>query len=268
MESIIQLSHIWQGTLAGILIGFMTLLGAVPLLLFKDIDQKKQDLLLGMSGGIMLAATTFSLLLPALDESKTVFGISPFWSVTIVSVSMLMGIWFIKIVSRHFDFEHYMQQHLKSPSHGNSDLVKRVWIFIFAITLHNFPEGLAVGVGYGQEEIHKAFSLTLGIGLQDIPEGLAVGLALLSIGYSKKIAVIGVGISGIVETFSAILGVFTVSYLGFILPLGLAFAAGAMFYVIIYEIIPDIQKHGNRDMAVNSLIAGFILMMYLDVTLG
>ena len=263
-----QLTHIWQGTLAGILIGFMTLLGAIPLLLFKEIDQKKQDLLLGMSGGIMLAATTFSLLLPALDESKAVFGISPFWSVTIVSVSMLMGIGFIKVVSRHFDFDRFMQQHLESPSPANCVIAKRVWIFIFAITLHNFPEGLAVGMGYGQEEIHTAFSLTLGIGLQDIPEGLAVGLALLSIGYSKKIAVLGVGISGMVETFSAILGVFAASYLGFILPLGLAFAAGAMFYVIIYEIIPDIQKHGNRDVAVNSLIAGFILMMYLDVTLG
>lgn len=264
MESIIQLPFIWQGLLAGLLIGFMTLLGAIPLLLFKKIDQKKQDLLLGMSGGIMLAATTFSLLLPALDESKVVFEVSPFWSVTIVSISMLAGIGFIKIVSRYFDFERYFE----TAPNVSSDFAKKVWIFIFAITLHNFPEGLAVGMGYGQEDVHKAFSLTLGIGLQDIPEGLAVGLALLSIGYSKKIAVLGVAISGLVETLSAILGVFAVSYLAFILPLGLAFAAGAMFYVIVYEIIPDIQKHGNKDMAVNSLIAGFILMMYLDVTLG
>ena len=264
METITQLPFVWQGVLAGILIGFMTLLGAIPLLMFKEIDQKKQDLLLGMSGGIMLAATTFSLLLPALDESKAVFAVSPFWSVTIVSVSMLAGIGFIKVVSRYFDFERYFE----TAPNISSDFAKKVWIFIFAITLHNFPEGLAVGMGYGQEDIHKAFSLTLGIGLQDIPEGLAVGLALLSIGYSKKVAILGVAISGLVETLSAILGVFAVSYLGFILPLGLAFAAGAMFYVIVYEIIPDIQKHGNRDMAVNSLIAGFILMMYLDVTLG
>ncbi len=264
MEVLSNLPILWQGALAGLLIGFMTLLGVIPLLFFKHIDQKKQDLLIGMSGGIMLAATTFSLLLPALDESKTVFQVSPFWSVTIVSISMLMGIGFIKVVSRYFDFERYFE----TATNVSSDFAKKVWIFIFAITLHNFPEGLAVGMGYGQEDIHKAVSLTIGIGLQDIPEGLAVGLALLSIGYSRKIAIIGVAISGIVETFSAILGIFTVSYLGFILPLGLAFAAGAMFYVIIYEIIPDIQKHGNKDMAVNSLIAGFILMMYLDVTLG
>ena len=250
METIMQLPFRWQGILAGILIGFMTLLGAVPLLLFKEIDQKKQDLLLGMSGGIMLAATTFSLLLPALDESKAVFAVSPFWSVTIVSLSMLVGIGFIKVVSRYFNFERYFE----TTTNISSDIAKKVWIFIFAITLHNFPEGLAVGMGYGQEDIHKAFSLTLGIGLQDIPEGLAVGLALLSIGYSKKVAVLGVAISGLVETFAAILGVFAVSYLSFILPLGLAFAAGAMFYVIVYEIIPDIQKHGNKDMAVNSLI--------------
>lgn len=140
--------------------------------------------------------------------------------------------------------------------------------FIFAITLHNFPEGMAVGMGYGQEDIFKAFSLTIGIGLQDIPEGLAVGLALLSIGYSKKIAILGVAFSGFVETLSAIFGIYTVSTIGYVLPLGLAFAAGAMFYVIIYEIIPDLQKHGNKDIAVNSLIAGFILMMCLDVTLG
>ena len=116
--------------------------------------------------------------------------------------------------------------------------------------------------------MHKAFSLTLGIGLQDIPEGLAVGLALLSIGYSKKTAILGVAVSGLVETLSAIFGIVAVSYITYLLPLGLAFAAGAMFYVIIYEIIPDIQKNGHRDIAVNSLIAGFILMMYLDVTLG
>ena len=264
MEALHSLPVLWQGTLAGILIGFITLWGVIPLLFFKQIDQKKQDILLGMSGGIMLAATTFSLLLPSLEESRYTFGFSPFWTVTIVSVSMLIGIGFIKIVSRHFDFERYFQ----TQPEIDSAFSKKVWIFIFAITLHNFPEGLAVGMGYGQEDIHKAFSLTLGIGLQDIPEGLAVGLALLSIGYSKKIAVLGVAVSGIVETISAIFGILAVSYISYLLPLGLAFAAGAMFYVIIYEIIPDIQKHHHRDVAVNSLFAGFILMMYLDVTLG
>jgi len=264
MEAFNSLPTIWQGSLAGILVGFMTLLGVLPLLFFKKIDKRKQDILLGMSGGIMLAATTFSLLLPSLEESKNTFGLSPFWSVTIVSISMLTGIGFIKVVSRYFDFEQYF----KTQNNISSDFAKKVWIFIFAITLHNFPEGLAVGMGYGQEDLHKALSLTIGIGLQDIPEGLAVGLALLSIGYNKKVATFGVAISGVVETFSAIVGVFTVSYLGFMLPIGLAFAAGAMFYVIIYEIIPDIQKNGHRDIAVNSLIAGFILMMYLDVTLG
>jgi len=264
MEYLNTLPIVWQGTLAGFLIGFMTILGVLPLLLFKEIDQKKQDMLLGMSGGIMLAATTFSLLLPSLEESKTTFEFSPFWTVTIVSVSMLMGISFIKVVSRYFDFEHYF----KTQPHIESDVAKKVWIFIFAITLHNFPEGMAVGMGFGQHDIHKAFSLTIGIGLQDIPEGLAVGLALLSIGYSKKIAILGVAISGLVETLSAIFGIVAVSYITYLLPLGLAFAAGAMFYVIVYEIIPDIQKNGHKDIAVNSLIAGFILMMYLDVTLG
>jgi len=264
MESISTLPIVWQGSLAGVLIGLMTLLGVLPLLFFKHIDQRKQDILLGMSGGIMLAATTFSLLLPSLEESKQTFGLSPFWTVTIVSSSMLIGIGFIKIVSRYFDFEQYFS----TQENISSTFAKKVWIFIFAITLHNFPEGLAVGMGYGQEDLHKAFSLTIGIGLQDIPEGLAVGLALLSIGYSKKVAILGVAVSGIVETFAAILGIVAVSYITYLLPLGLAFAAGAMFYVIIYEIIPDIQKNGHRDIAVNSLIAGFILMMYLDVTLG
>jgi len=264
MESISTLPILWQGSLAGVLIGLMTLLGVLPLLFFKHIDQRKQDILLGMSGGIMLAATTFSLLLPSLEESKQTFGLSPFWTVTIVSTSMLIGIGFIKVVSRYFDFEQYFS----TQENISAAFAKKVWIFIFAITLHNFPEGLAVGMGYGQEDLHKAFSLTLGIGLQDIPEGLAVGLALLSIGYSKKVAVLGVAVSGLVETLSAIFGIVAVSYITYLLPLGLAFAAGAMFYVIIYEIIPDIQKNGHRDIAVNSLIAGFILMMYLDVTLG
>ena len=264
MEYLNTLPIIWQGTLAGLLIGLMTFIGVLPLLFFKQINQRKQDILLGMSGGIMLAATTFSLLLPSLEESKNTFGLSPFWTVTVVSISMLVGIGFIKVVSRYFDFE----QHFETKKNIDSDFARRVWIFIFAITLHNFPEGMAVGMGYGEDDIRKAFSLTLGIGLQDIPEGLAVGLALLSIGYSKKIALLGVGFSGLVETLSAIFGIVLVSSIGFLLPLGLAFAAGAMFYVIIYEIIPDLQRHGNKDIAVNSLIAGFILMMYLDVTLG
>jgi len=264
MEYLDSLPIIIQGTLAGVVIGFMTFVGVFPLLFFKHINQRKQDILLGMSGGIMLAATTFSLLLPSLEESKHTFGLSPFWTVTIVSVSMLVGIGFIKVVSRYFDFE----RHFETQENIDTAFARRVWIFIFAITLHNFPEGMAVGMGYGQEDIHKAFSLTIGIGLQDIPEGLAVGLALLSIGYSKKVALVGVAFSGFVETLSAIFGIVVVSSVGFLLPLGLAFAAGAMFYVIIYEIIPDLQRHGNKDIAVNSLIAGFILMMYLDVTLG
>jgi len=264
MEFMISLSPLLQGTLAGLVIGFMTFIGILPLLFFQEINQRKQDILLGMSGGIMLAATTFSLLLPSLEESKQTFGLSPFWTVTIVSCSMLIGIGFIKIVSRYFDFEQYFN----TQENISTAFAKKVWIFIFAITLHNFPEGMAVGMGYGQEDLHKAFSLTIGIGLQDIPEGLAVGLALLSIGYSKKIAVLGVAISGLVESLSAIFGIVAVSYITYLLPLGLAFAAGAMFYVIIYEIIPDIQKNGHKDIAVNSLIAGFILMMYLDVTLG
>jgi len=264
MESISTLPIVWQGSLAGVLIGLMTFLGVLPLLFFKDINQRKQDILLGMSGGIMLAATTFSLLLPSLEESKHTFGLSPFWTVTIVSVSMLIGIGFIKVVSRYFDFEQYFN----TQENISSAFANKVWIFIFAITLHNFPEGMAVGMGYGQEDLHKAFSLTIGIGLQDIPEGLAVGLALLSIGYSKKVAILGVAVSGFVETLSAIFGIVAVSYITYLLPLGLAFAAGAMFYVIVYEIIPDIQKNGHRDIAVNSLIVGFILMMYLDVILG
>lgn len=264
METFYTLSIVWQGAFAGILIGLMTLLGVIPLLFFNQIDQKKQDILLGMSGGIMLAATTFSLLLPALEESKVTFSYSPFWTVTVVSASMLTGIGFIKVVSRYFDFEQYF----KTQENIESEVAKKVWIFIFAITLHNFPEGMAVGMGFGQDDIHKALALAVGIGLQDIPEGLAVGLALLSIGYSKKLAILGVAISGVVETLSAFFGVVAVSYITYLLPLGLAFAAGAMFYVIIYEIIPDIQKHGHKDIAVNSLIAGFILMMYLDVTLG
>ncbi len=263
MEGFAQLPMLWQGTIAGIVVGVLTLFGIVPLLFFKEIDRKKQDLLLGMSGGIMLAATTFSLLLPSIEESERTFGLSPFATVTIVSVSMLAGIGFIKVVSRYFDFERYF-----AVAGMEQGFVNKVWIFIFAITLHNLPEGLAVGIGYGQADLHKALSLTLGIGIQDIPEGMAVGLALLSLGYSKKIAALGVAVSGIVETLSAIVGVFAVSVIGFLLPIGLAFAAGAMFYVIVYEIIPDIQRNSNRDMAVNSLIAGFILMMYLDVGLG
>ena len=154
------------------------------------------------------------------------------------------------------------------PDGADPGALPRIWLFVIAITIHNFPEGMAVGIGFGGGNITNGISLATGIGLQNAPEGLAVALALRGQGYTKLRAFMIALMTGMVEPVGGLLGVALVHVSVYVLPLGLTFAAGAMLYIISHEIIPETHRHGQQNRATTGLVTGLILMMLLDVILG
>ncbi|MEM4701270.1 MAG: ZIP family metal transporter [Candidatus Bathyarchaeia archaeon] len=240
---------IWLGSAASLLAGLATGAGALPVLFTRSVSDKLLDVMLGFSAGVMLAATFFSLLIPAIGFGGiwvAVFGI------TLGAVALHLADRFIP----HF--------HPTLGAEGRPSKLSRVWLFALAITIHNFPEGLAVGVSFGTEEIAAGLVVAMAIGLQNMPEGLAVALPLLREGYSKRKS-LGYGtLTGLVEPVGGLLGVSLVSIFHQILPWALAFAAGAMLFVVSDEIIPESHRKGFERQATFGLVAGFIVMMLLD----
>ncbi len=239
--------------------------GALPILFTKHISQKAQDIMMGFGAGIMLAATSFSLIIPAIETVEKLYIGIKYLPPLIVSTSMIIGACFLYFCDKYFPIKIL-------PSNNESGIMsanlKRIWIFILAITIHNFPEGLAVGVGFGSESLSEAIPIAVGIGLQNMPEGLVVALALLTEDYSKSKALQIAFLTGLIEPIGGLIGFLAVSMMKALLPWGLAFAAGAMLYVIGDEIIPEAHKHGYGKYATRGLILGFIIMMFLDIALG
>jgi ZIP family zinc transporter len=209
--------------------------------------------MLGFAAGVMLAATFFSLLLPAIEAG------GPWRAV----VGLLLGVGLLIAADRLIPHLHFL--------HGREGLGSRlgkVWLFAFAVTIHNFPEGLAVGVTFGQGDIGAAVALATGIALQNMPEGLAVALPLVGEGYSRGRALLYATMTGLAEPLAGALGALAVVEAAGLLPYALAFAAGAMLYVISDEIIPESHRRGHELAATGGLILGFTAMMLLDTLLG
>lgn len=246
------------GSAASFIAGTATFLGAVPVLFFKQISQRLQDVLMGFGAGVMLAATSFSLILPAIEAGGG--GVS---SALVVVIGMMIGAIFLYLSDKYSPHEHF----IKGPEGASKKNLKRIWLFIIAITLHNFPEGLAVGVGFGGGNIENGLTLAIGIGLQNIPEGLVVALALITEKYSVGKALWISFLTGMVEPIGGILGVMIVSISQPFLPWGLAFAAGAMLFVISDEIIPESHRKGFETEATFGVMVGFVVMMFLDIVL-
>jgi len=263
MEAIIQYFSqypIWLiGTIFSLAAGLATGVGALPIFFTRNISVKVQDILMGFGAGVMLAATSFSLIVPGLEAAGN--GVK---AALIIVTGILLGGAFLWFADKYTPHEHFIQ----GKKGVNAKSLKRVWLFIFAITIHNFPEGMAVGVGFGGGNIANGISLALGIGLQNIPEGLVVALALLAHQYSVKKAFFIALLTGLVEPIGGILGAGIVSVFQAILPWGLAFAAGAMLFVISDEIIPESHRKGFAKEATFGLMVGFVIMLFLDVTLG
>lgn len=196
--------------------------------------------LLGFSAGIMLAATSFSLILPGIQAALEA-GVNRFSASMIVTTGMLLGGFGLWVVHRYAPHEHF----IKGPEGGPSEGLSRTWLFVIAITLHNFPEGLAVGVGFGGDRIENGMALAAGIGIQNIPEGFVVSLALATQGYSRwRAAWVGI-LTGLVEPIGGLIGATVVAIASSLLPWGMAFAAGAMLFVISCEMIPETHRQGR-----------------------
>lgn len=242
-----------------VLPGLMTALGAVPVFFTKKVSQKLLDVMLGSAAGIMLAATCFSLIMPSIE-----YGGGDFKAVMVTSFGIIFGAFIIDMIDKFSPHEHLIDKRRE----GVSSSLSQIWLFIIAITIHNFPEGMATGVGFGTENIYDGLALAIGIGIQNMPEGLAVALSLVRENYTTKYAFVVAALTGLVEPIGAVLGYGLVNIFKPVLPVVLASAAGAMLFVICDEIIPETHSKGYEREATYGIIFGFVVMMILDVLLG
>ena len=240
-----------------------TALGTLPVLLRQQFSQRACDTMLGFGAGVMLAACSFSLVIPALAAAKAQGAGS--WSAGgIVGGGILLGAMFLMLIDRVVPHEHF----IKGVEGPHARALKRAWLFVLAIALHNFPEGLAIGVAYAGSDAVGANALATGIAIQDVPEGMVVALALRGVGYGRPLAVaLGIA-SGLIEPIAAVLGAGLIGLSAGLLPWGLAAAAGAMLFVISHEIIPESHRQGHEAFATSGLMLGFVLMMLLDTALA
>jgi ZIP family zinc transporter len=258
IQSLSQLNTVVVGLVASLAAGLGTGVGALPIFFAPDISRRILDAMLGFAAGVMLAATSFSLLIPAIEYA----GGGLRGAVT-AGLGLLLGGIFLSVIDRLSPHVHFVSGHEGLPAS-----LSRIWLFVIAIAIHNFPEGLAVGVGFSHGDIGNGLVLTLGVALQNMPEGLAVAVPLVREGYSKKKAFLIALATGLVEPIGALVGATLVQLAAPLLPLGLAFAGGAMLFVISDEIIPEMRLGGFQRMATHALLAGFVLMMILDTAIG
>lgn len=240
-----------------------TALGAVPVLVIRQMPQVVSDILLGFGAGVMLAATAFSLIVPGIAAAENL-GLTPWAASGLISFGILLGAFGLFLVDRRVSgttpemLVGTLERSLISP---------RIWLFVFAIIAHNIPEGMAVGVSAGGG-MPDADSLAMGIALQDVPEGLVIALVLAGAGMSRVKAFLVGAASGLVEPMFALLCAWLVSLAELLLPLGLALAAGAMLLVVTHEVIPESRRHGHDKLASLGLLIGFCLMMVMDTALA
>lgn len=261
IDKILTLNPIIQALFAGLFTYGITILGASVVLFMKKINKTFLDSSLSLSAGIMIAASFFSLILPSIDMSKEL-NLIP-W--LIVSIGFISGGLFLYLGNKIYE--------KKLNKTDNS--LKRCIMIILSITLHNIPEGMAVGVAFGSviynipgASLLSAWIIALGIGIQNFPEGSAISLPLRREGFSRKKAFFFGQISGIVEPISAVLGALLVIKIRILLPILLAFAGGAMIYVVTEELIPESQTNKRKDLMTIFTIIGFTIMMILDISLG
>jgi len=262
-----ELNPVFQALLATMFTWFVTALGAAMVFFFKTIKRSVLNSMLGFAAGVMIAASFWSLLAPAIEMAEA--NGTPGWLPAVVG--FLSGGAFLWLVDRYLPHMHIGFKTAEGPK---SSLHRSV-LLVLAITLHNIPEGLAVGVAfaavganYTGATLLGAIALAIGIGLQNFPEGAAVSIPLRREGFSRWKSFMYGQASGIVEPIAGVIGALLVLAMRPILPYALAFAAGAMIYVVVEELIPEAQHDSNTDVATIGAMLGFAVMMFLDVALG
>ncbi|MFA5522242.1 MAG: ZIP family metal transporter [Castellaniella sp.] len=255
--------HMTGALIGGLVAALATALGTLPAMVSGRYSQRANDTMMGFGAGVMLAATSFSLILPGLQVAGEQ-GAGPWLAGGMVGAGIIIGALGLLVLDRVMPHEHFVKGVEGIPAAR----LKRVWLFVFAIILHNIPEGLAIGVAFAGPDLVGARALTLGIAIQDIPEGLVIAVALMGAGYGRGLSLFIGMLSGLVEPVAAVLAVALVGLSAGLLPWGLAIAAGAMLFVISHEIIPESHRQGHETWATCGLIVGFVVMMLLDTALG
>lgn len=275
VDYFLSLNPVCQAFVAGLFTWGCTVFGSAFVYFFKHVDRKVLDILMGAAAGVMIAASFWSLLAPALDYAETDYGK---WAWVPVSIGFIVGGYCLRLIDKFVPHLHLNMPVEKAEGlpEYKKKLSKSTLLFL-AITIHNFPEGLAVGVTFGalasqtadmSLSLMGAVSLAVGIGLQNIPEGAALSLPIRAEGSSRRKAFWYGSMSAVVEPVGAVLGAAFVIAVTSVLPYALAFAAGAMIFVVVEELIPESQSNGYGDSATMGLMLGFVVMMVLDVALG
>jgi ZIP family zinc transporter len=269
LEWFSSLDHIAQALLATIFTWGVTAIGASLVFFFKSVNRKVLDVMMGFAAGVMIAASFWSLLAPAIDMAKGDGGIPWLPAIT----GFMAGGIFLRLIDKVLPHLHVGFP--KEEAEGIKTSWQRSVLLVLAITLHNIPEGLAVGVAFGalnanlpSASLSGAIALAIGIGLQNFPEGASVSLPLRREGYSRTKSFVYGQFSGMVEPIAGVLGALLVIVAKSILPYALSFAAGAMIFVVVEELIPESQLGKNTDIATMGTMLGFAVMMFLDVALG
>jgi ZIP family zinc transporter len=279
VDALATQSPLVQGLVGGLVIAGLNLFGASLVLVWRDPSERALDGALGFAAGVMLAASFTSLILPGIEAT-------PGGSPLPVLAGIVLGALFLERADALVPHAHYLltgRRRADAAAGGDIDddtavadsvpvddeRLASVVLFILAITLHNMPEGLAVGVGFGSGDIPNAVALMLAIGIQNIPEGLAVSVAAINAGLDSRTYAVLTGVrSGLVEIPLVLVGVLAVTVAAAALPYAMGFAAGAMIYVISDEIVPETHLRGNERVATLGTMLGVVVMLYLDVSLG
>lgn len=239
-------------------VGGATVIGVLLGFIFQKVPHKYNDAILGFAAGIMLAAAIIGLIMPSLDEGN----------IWITAVGILTGAVFLNLADKITPHLHHITGVDQETHSGSQKHLNRVMLFVMAIAIHNLPEGIAAGVGFGSENISNAITVAVGIALQNIPEGMVIVSPLIMAGVSKWRVFLIASFTGIIEIVGTLIGFTAVSVATAILPFALAFAGGTMIYVVSDEMIPETHSHGYERMATYSLIFGFITMLLMDFYIG
>jgi ZIP family zinc transporter len=257
IDSLRLASPVVQAFVATVGTYLLTAIGTLPVLFFRTAPRALMDAMMGFAAGVMVAASCWSLLVPAIDRG----------GVAVATMGLLAGALFIYGADQVLPHLHG-----EFPDEARAEGPKVIWtrsaLLMLAMTLHNFPEGVAVGVSFGGGELGSAVALAIGIGLQNIPEGLAIALPLRRGGMSRGRAFFWGQLSAAIEPIGGVIGASLVLMAGAFLPYGMAAAAGAMLYVVVEELIPETVRSGTADVATIGFIGGFAVMMALDNALG
>ncbi len=245
--------------LTAIGVGGATVIGALFGFIFRNISHKFSDIVLAFAAGIMLAAAVLGLILPSLEYGGK-------YGIIITVAGIAVGAICMKLIDKLVPHLHKMSEN-DIESHENKERINKVMLFVLAIAIHNFPEGIAAGVGFGAGNDAEALVIAAGIALQNIPEGMIIISPMLASGISPRKTFLYASLTGLVEVIGTLIGYFAVSVASVVLPFALSFAGGTMLYVISDEMIPETHSHGVESEATFSLIIGFCIMLVMDFLL-